>query len=188
MEGSKLEWADAGIYAIRNTATGERYVGSTRVFAQRLAEHVTLLRQGKHDCARLQAAWNTHGAKAFAFDVLERVQDAATLLEREQAWLDRLRPAYNGRLKIWVPKHTRPLRPAAAPVAKASDVFVPYLRSWRADKGMTQEELAAAADVARNTVLRAEAGGAVNVRTLAKLARALGISVHELRHTNPETK
>jgi len=53
---------------------------------------------------------------------------------------------------------------------------------------MTQEELAAAADVARNTVLRAEAGGAVNVRTLAKLARALGISVHELRHTNPETK
>jgi DNA-binding XRE family transcriptional regulator len=73
-------------------------------------------------------------------------------------------------------------------MAKASDVFVPYLRSWRADKGMTQEELAAAADVSRNTVLRAEAGGAVNVRTLAKLARALGITVHELRHTNPETK
>ncbi len=82
----------------------------------------------------------------------------------------------------------RSLRTHGALAPVECQVFVPYLRSWRADKGMTQEELAAAADVARNTVLRAEAGGAVNVRTLAKLARALGISVHELRHTNPETK
>lgn len=71
-------------------------------------------------------------------------------------------------------------------MAKASDVRLPYLRAWRADKGLTQEELAAAADVARGTILRAEGGAAVNVRTVAKLARALGISVHELRDTNPE--
>ena len=73
-------------------------------------------------------------------------------------------------------------------VAKASDVRLPYLRGWRADKGLTQEELAAAADVARGTILRAEGGAAVNVRTVAKLARALGITVHELRHTDPETR
>ena len=73
-------------------------------------------------------------------------------------------------------------------MAKASDIAVPYLRDWRADKGLTQEELAQTAQVSRGTVLRAENGGAVNVRTLAKLARALGISVHDLRHTDPATK
>jgi transcriptional regulator with XRE-family HTH domain len=70
--------------------------------------------------------------------------------------------------------------------AKKSDILVPYLRAWRTDKGMTQEELAAAADVDRKTVLRAEAGGTVSVVTLAKLARALDISVHMLRHTDPD--
>ena len=71
-------------------------------------------------------------------------------------------------------------------MTKASDIHVPYLRAWRADKGLTQVELAAKADVARNTVLRAEAGEPVNVRTLAKLARALGITVRELRTVDPE--
>lgn len=73
-------------------------------------------------------------------------------------------------------------------MAKASDILLPYLRGWRADKGLTQEQLAAAADVARGTILRAEGGAAVNVRTVAKLARALGISVHDLRHTDPEKR
>lgn len=73
-------------------------------------------------------------------------------------------------------------------MAKASDIYVPYLREWRADKGLTQEQLAERADVTRGTVMRAESGKAVNVVTLAKLAKALGISVHELRHVDPSTK
>ena len=72
-------------------------------------------------------------------------------------------------------------------MAKASDITVPYLRSWRADKGLTQIELAERAGVGRGTIMRAENGKAINVRTLAQLAKALGITVHELRHTNPET-
>lgn len=71
-------------------------------------------------------------------------------------------------------------------MTRGSDIHVPYLRAWRADKGHTQRELAALADVSHNTILRAEAGAPINVRTLAKLARALGISVHELRHTDPD--
>jgi transcriptional regulator with XRE-family HTH domain len=71
---------------------------------------------------------------------------------------------------------------------RASDFVVPYLRGWRADQGLTQKELAAKADVSHNTVLRAEAGSPVNVRTLAKLAKALGISVHDLRHVDPDQR
>ena len=71
-------------------------------------------------------------------------------------------------------------------MTRPSDFHVPYLRAWRADKGMTQWDLAHASDVARNTILRAEAGAPVNVRTMAKLAKALGISVHDLRHTDPD--
>lgn len=69
---------------------------------------------------------------------------------------------------------------------RASDYHLPYLRAWRADKGWTQDELAEHADVARGTVLRAERDEPVNVRTVAKLARALGISVHDLRHVDPD--
>ena len=69
--------------------------------------------------------------------------------------------------------------------ARASDIFTPYLRSWRADKGMSQDHLAARAGVTRGTIMRAENGKAINVVTLAKIAKALGISVHTLRFTDP---
>src|SRR5258705_13791631 len=59
---------------------------------------------------------------------------------------------------------------------------------WRADRGMTQEELAQKAQVARGTIIRAESGAPVNVRTLARLAKALGISVHDLRTVDPDTR
>lgn len=71
---------------------------------------------------------------------------------------------------------------------RASDITAPYLRSWRADKGLTQQELADKADVTRGTILRAESGKPVNVVTLAKLARALGTTPHDLRFTDPATR
>jgi transcriptional regulator with XRE-family HTH domain len=47
------------------------------------------------------------------------------------------------------------------------------LRRRRERAGLTQEELAEEAGVARNTVISAEAGYAVRKSTLRKLARAL---------------
>jgi transcriptional regulator with XRE-family HTH domain len=69
---------------------------------------------------------------------------------------------------------------------KGSDIYLPHLRAWRADQGLTQRELAEKAGVSVGTVLRAEAGGPMRVNNIAKLARALGISVHDLRHVDPE--
>jgi hypothetical protein len=195
-----LEWAGAGIYAITNTTTGEQYVGSAHGFAERLGDHLAMLRLGKHHCAKLQAAWNEYGANAFTFDVLERVQDATTLLEREQAWLIHLQPVYNGRLEIWsrkvlrTPKAhpIRPIRVAPPPRVKPSlsltstRCTLPYLVWWRAEKGVTQCELAEQSKVARTTIACAEVGELVNQDTPEKSAKALGISVHDLRHRNPE--
>jgi transcriptional regulator with XRE-family HTH domain len=73
-------------------------------------------------------------------------------------------------------------------MVRPSEETVPYLRGWRADHGMTQEELAQKAQVARGTIIRAESGAPVNVRTLSRLAKALGLTVRELRTVDPDTR
>ncbi len=73
-------------------------------------------------------------------------------------------------------------------MVRQSEQAVPFLRGWRADRGMTQEELAQKAQVARGTIIRAENGAAVNVRTLSRLAKALGLTVNELRTVDPDMK
>lgn len=60
-----------------------------------------------------------------------------------------------------------------------------YLRDWRADCGLTQEELARRAGVAVATIRRAEYGEGTNPINAVKLAWALGISVQRLRTVNP---
>lgn len=79
-----------GIYCIRNAVSGRVYVGSAIALATRLIVHEVALRAGKHHSIRLQRSWAKHGAGAFAFTVLELVEDVAGLLDREQHWIDRL--------------------------------------------------------------------------------------------------
>ncbi len=64
---------------------------------------------------------------------------------------------------------------------------LPHLRDWRNRAGLTQEQLAERAGVARDVVRRAEAGGTVRGAAVAKLARGLGITVHDLRTVDPST-
>lgn len=84
-----------GIYAIHNTLTNERYIGSSHHMPRRFAQHKALLRQGQHHARRLQAAWDTYGEDAFIFAVLEELPDPAQLADVEQAYLDAEQPAYN---------------------------------------------------------------------------------------------
>lgn len=86
---------DLGIYAITNTYTQERYIGSSRLVSARLGQHRLLLRNGKHHARRLQRAWNQYGEEAFHFQILERVASHHLLASIEQQYLDRERPAYN---------------------------------------------------------------------------------------------
>lgn len=83
------------IYCILNLENGKHYVGSAVNFLKRRKVHCHLLRKGTHRNPKLQNAWRKYGESAFRFDILERVDDIAKLIEREQFWLDQTIPFYN---------------------------------------------------------------------------------------------
>ena len=84
-----------GVYLIENQITGEMYVGSTVAsFSQRWSIHRRRLSSGRGN-RRLRAAWTQYGEEAFEFIVLETIEDASIVTEREQWWMDVLKPQYN---------------------------------------------------------------------------------------------
>lgn len=90
-EQSKL----SGIYVIRNKTNNKIYIGSTNCFQKRYWDHVSFLRSGKHVNKHLQSSFNKYGEDNFTFDLLELVEDADTLISREQHYIDTLQPHYN---------------------------------------------------------------------------------------------
>lgn len=63
---------DAGIYEIASTATGRLWVGPSRNLEASRNSLSLALRQGGHRNRALQAEFETHGASALRFQVLER--------------------------------------------------------------------------------------------------------------------
>ena len=84
----------ATVYAIRNTVTGEQYIGGTTNMAGRRKHHLHYLRHGEHVNRNLQAAFDQHGEDAFEFVELIQVQPDHII-----AWEDAMifvhDPAYN---------------------------------------------------------------------------------------------
>jgi hypothetical protein len=67
--------AAAGIYVVRCAASGERWVGRAPDLDTVWRRLTFELGLGGCRIATLQAAWRTHGAAAFRFDVLERIDE-----------------------------------------------------------------------------------------------------------------
>lgn len=63
------------IYKIVNVVSEDFYIGSAVKEKRRKWEHWTLLKTGRHHCARLQNAWNEYGEDAFEFVLVEQVDD-----------------------------------------------------------------------------------------------------------------
>jgi hypothetical protein len=88
-----------GIFAVRCTATGGVWVAKAPDLGKRQAGLWFQLRMGGFPGKSLQAAWNIHGEGAFAFDVLEEVEDDNGLMipvllkEREAFWRKELNAA-----------------------------------------------------------------------------------------------
>jgi hypothetical protein len=84
----------AGIYAVRCIPTGAAWVGGTPDLSTRQNGVWFSLRTNGHTAHTLQAAWNAHGEAAFAFEVLEVLDDeglerlgkASLLAERREHW------------------------------------------------------------------------------------------------------
>lgn len=83
------------IYEIRNTINNKRYVGSTVSLKTRKSGHFSKLRKGKHHSIILQRAFDKYGENAFFFSIIEENIPQDYLIEREQYWLDKLKPEYN---------------------------------------------------------------------------------------------
>lgn len=90
---------EAGVYVIKNNVNGKQYVGSSIDLRMRRIQHFSKLRCGKHVNSHLQNAYNKYGSEAFEFEILEIIEITdnikESLLNREQFWIDNLKPEYN---------------------------------------------------------------------------------------------
>jgi hypothetical protein len=89
----KLKKTPKGIFAVRCHATGEAWVASSTHLDSEANRIWFELRAGLARNKSMQAAWNAHGEAAFAYEILETLDDdTAPLLlrdlleERRQHW------------------------------------------------------------------------------------------------------
>jgi len=82
------------IYKIVNTINGKIYVGSAVNFRKRKNLHLKNLRDRKHGNKHLQLSFNKYGLDNFVFEIIE-LCSREILLEREQYYIDTLKPDYN---------------------------------------------------------------------------------------------
>lgn len=89
---------ESGIYAVRCEASGEVWVGSSPDLSKIQNRLWFTLRQGTNTHRSLQSAWNAHGAEAFSFETVERLDTeeigyihARVLKERLIQWAEQLR-------------------------------------------------------------------------------------------------
>lgn len=81
-----------GIYGIVNELNNKIYIGSSIKFKERWKYHRTNLKANKHYNIYLQSAWNKNWGLNFKFIVIEYVDNKSFLIEREQFWIDALKP------------------------------------------------------------------------------------------------
>lgn len=87
----------SGIYRIVNTVTQTVYIGSSVDIHNRWKQHLYVLRKNAHHSKYLQNAWNKYGQDSFLMEIVEKVEpDKSSLLEKEQYYIDVLKPGYNG--------------------------------------------------------------------------------------------
>lgn len=99
----------SGIYCIINIRNSKRYIGSSKNIRQRLWSHRAELRHNKHQNAHLQSAWNKYGEQNFDYYILENCEECL-LLEREQWYIDTIKPEYNMNLETQRPPCTESSR------------------------------------------------------------------------------
>lgn len=86
---------NSGIYKITNIINKKFYIGSAVDFKRRKTKHLYTLKHDQGVNRILQNAWNKYGENSFMFELIEEVLDKSKLIEREQHYLDALKPVYN---------------------------------------------------------------------------------------------
>jgi len=82
----------SGVYQIKNITNGKVYIGNSENIKRRWGDHKKRLRAQIHHCQSLQRAFNKYGESAFEYSIIEYVQVINQLADREQYWMDKIRP------------------------------------------------------------------------------------------------
>ena len=86
-----------GIYLWTHKESGKQYIGSSLNITQRLVKYYSrscLIRETKRNNSAIYRAILKYGISEFRFEILEHCE-AEYLLEREQFYIDKLKPEYN---------------------------------------------------------------------------------------------
>jgi group I intron endonuclease len=85
----------SGIYKIQSLSHPERcYIGSAVDLKVRKGVHFCALRKGEHHSSKLQLHYNKYGKEDLLFSLIEPCLPIG-LLQREQEYLDKLKPYFN---------------------------------------------------------------------------------------------
>jgi len=96
----KMTPRPVGVYLIRNEENGRLFVGGSLNVQAMMNRHQLQLSVGSHPNERLQEDWNTFGAEAFTFEVLECLDPSDDLSHDytddlaalEELWLEKIQP------------------------------------------------------------------------------------------------
>lgn len=165
------------IYAIINTIDDKHYIGQASDRDFRWHEHRKQLRGFYHHSILLQRAWCKHGESNFIFVVLEVLDDASKLNEREVYWGKLLNPEYNiaplgGSMKGY--KHTEEARANMSAAHKGYRASEETRRKMSLAR-MGNQNAAGTKQTAEHIEARARVirGRPVSTETLAKRSAAL---------------
>lgn len=85
----------SGVYLWTNKINGKKYVGSSKDISNRLRMYFNIsYLQSFEDIMIIYRALLAHGFENFTLEILEYCEPAV-LIEREQYWIDLLKPEYN---------------------------------------------------------------------------------------------
>ncbi len=87
----------SGVYKITNTITNECYIGSSIDIKKRWMEHQHLSTWKKQPNKKLYIDFQKYGLDKFKFEILEEMEETTNLKEKEQYYIDLLKPSYNDR-------------------------------------------------------------------------------------------
>lgn len=82
----------SAVYKVTNTITGDFYIGSSKDAKRRWITHKAPSVWARHPNLRMYQDMAQYGLNNFTFEIIEETSD---LKEREQYFIDLLRPSYN---------------------------------------------------------------------------------------------
>lgn len=83
------------VYKIKSKSKNIFYIGSAVHLPYRVQKHFKRLREGKHHSPKLQNHYNKYGEKDLIIEIVESVPNGENLLNREQYYIDTLKPFFN---------------------------------------------------------------------------------------------